>query len=114
MSDTTLTPAPTPVMSAGRVHLPLLFTLLTPLHHGAGTPGNTSLLRRQAMVAPDGDVAAQPMVSGNSLRHSLRSALAWHLARVLDIEDGGLSKPVVDLLWSGGAITRTGAQIDLE
>ncbi len=116
MSATTTTTA-APTTSLGRLHLPLLFTLLSPLHHGAGTAGNTgntSLLRRQSMVAPDGDVTAQPMVSGNSLRHSLRSALAWHLTRTLDIPDGSLSKPVVDLLWSGGAITRTGAQVDLE
>jgi hypothetical protein len=54
-----------------------------------------------------------PYVSGNSVRHTLRSALAWHLVRTLDLPEGSLSKRVVDLLWSGGALTATGNQADL-
>lgn len=99
---------------AGAVHLPLTATLTAPLHHGAGTAGNTALLRRQDIVLPDGTPARVPFVSGNSLRHTLRAALAWHLVRVLDLPDGSLSKPIVDLLWSGGAITKTGAETSLD
>lgn len=88
-------------------------TLTAPLHHGAGTSGNTSLLRTEDVITPDGATVSVPYVSGNSLRNRLRSALAWHLADTLDIPPGGLSKPVVDLLWSGGAITHAGAQTDL-
>jgi len=88
-------------------------TLTAPLHHGAGSSGNTSLLRTEDVITPDGRTAAVPFVSGNSLRNRLRVALAWHLATTLDIEHGSLSKPVVDLLWSGGAITSAGAQTDL-
>jgi hypothetical protein len=93
--------------------VPLTVTLTAPLHHGAGTAGNTALLRTQDIVLPDGGSAQVPFVSGNSLRHALRSALAWHLVRTLGIPDGSLSKAVADLLWSGGAISRTGAQTDL-
>ncbi|GAA3878405.1 hypothetical protein GCM10022243_48890 [Saccharothrix violaceirubra] len=93
--------------------IPFTATLVAPLHHGAGTAGNTSLIRTQRMVRPDGTVAQVPFVSGNSLRHGLRAGLAWHAVRTLGVEDGGLSKAVVDLLWSGGAITRTGSQTDL-
>lgn len=88
-------------------------TLTSPLHHGAGTAGNTSLLRTQDIVTPDGRQASVPYVSGNSVRHQLRDALAWHAVRTLGIGDGGLTKAVVDLLWSGGAVTTTGAQVDL-
>ncbi|MGO5253392.1 hypothetical protein ACTQ11_08630 [Collinsella bouchesdurhonensis] len=89
-------------------------TALTPLHHGAGTAGNTALLRTEQIIQPDGTTATVPYISGNSIRHGLRSALAWHLARTLNIEPGSLSKPVVDLLWSGGAITETGSQTNLD
>lgn len=88
-------------------------TLTAPLHHGAGTAGNTSLLRTEEVIQPDGGTASVPFVSGNSVRNRLRVALAWHLAQTLGFKPGALSKPVVDLLWSGGAITHAGAQADL-
>lgn len=103
-----------PSMTTSRVHVPYLATLTAPLHHGAGTAGNTILLRTGPVILPDGRVAKVPFVSGNSMRHLLRAALAWHAARTLEIPDGSLIKPVVDLLWSGGAITRTGAETRLD
>lgn len=95
------------------VTVPWTATLTAPLHHGAGTSGNTSLLRTQEVVLPDGGSALVPFVSGNSVRHGLRAALAWHLVRLLAVADGTLTKAVVDLLWSGGALTKTGATADL-
>jgi hypothetical protein len=89
-------------------------TLTSPLHHGAGTAGNTSLLRTQEVVQPDGTVAALPFLSAASIRHALRDRIAWHIARILDIEPGSLTKQAVDLLWSGGAVTSTGAETDLD
>jgi hypothetical protein len=47
------------------------------------------------------------------VRHALRDRLAWHLATTLGLEPGSLTKPIVDLLWSGGGLTKTGAQADL-
>ena len=89
-------------------------TLLSPLAHGAGNAGNTRLLRTQEVINPDtGDVARVPFLSAASIRHGLRSALAQHLASTL-LEPGSLTKPAVDLLWSGGAVSSTGAQVDLE
>jgi len=96
------------------VHIPLTLTVLSPISHGAGTSGNTQLLRTREVVGPDGSRASVPYVSGNSLRHTLRAAMAWHLVRTLEVEDGSLSKRVVDLLWSGGALTTTGNQADLD
>lgn len=94
--------------------IPIAATVIEPLHHGSGVSGNTSLLRTQDIVLPDGRHALVPYVSGNSLRHLLRSALAWSLVEQLGIEDNSLSKLVVDLLWSGGAITSSGAENDLQ
>jgi len=95
------------------VSMPLTCTALEPISHGAGNAGNTQLLRTQDVVLPDGRRLAVPYVSGNSLRHSLRAGLAWHLCRTLDLDGGALSKRVIDLLWSGGALTTTGNQVDL-
>ena len=81
--------------------------LLSEFHHGAGSQGNTSLLRTMPIAQPDGTVASVPFLSGASVRHGLRDALAWHLARVLDIQPGSLTKAAVDLLWTGGAVTKT-------
>lgn len=94
--------------------IPITATLTEPMHHGAGTSGNTSLLRTQDVALPDGRHALVPFLSGNSLRHKLRDALAWDLVTTLGIDDGALRKQVVDLLWSGGAITSTGAETDLD
>ena len=65
--------------------------LLSDFHHGAGSQGNTSLLRTQDVAQPDGTVARVPFLSGASIRHGLRDALAWHLARTLDLQPGSLS-----------------------
>lgn len=96
------------------VHLPLTLTALDPISHGAGTSGNTQLLRTQDVLQPDGRRVSVPYVSGNSLRHTLRAALAWHLVRTLGLPERSLPKAVVDLLWSGGALSETGNQVNLE
>lgn len=107
-------PADVPPVVLPTVRIPITLTCVAPLHHGAGTAGNTALLRTQEIVLPDGTQTAVPFVSGNSLRHAIRDALAWRLARVLDLPAGSLPKGVVDLLWSGGALTKTGSQVELQ
>lgn len=94
--------------------MPLVLTAVTPIHHGAGAAGNTAKLRTQQIVLPNGTRTAVPFISGNSVRHAIRDALAWRLARLLDIPADSLPKSQVDLLWSGGAVTKTGSQVDLQ
>lgn len=89
-------------------------TLLSPMHHGAGHSGNTSLLRTQEVVQPDGTIARVPFLSAASIRHALRDRLAWHLADTIGLDHGSLSKGAADLLWTGGAVTQTGAEYDLD
>lgn len=101
----TITPA-----HALTIELPI--TLTSPLHHGAGTSGNTSILRTQEVIQPDGSSVRVPFVSAASLRHHLRDRLAWHAAEHVGFT--ALSKAEVDLLWTGGALTTTGAEVDLE
>lgn len=94
--------------------VPLRITLDSPLHHGAGSSGNTAVLRTQEVITADGQQARVPFVSGASVRHALREAIAWHLVEHAGITDGSMTKAAVDLMWTGGAVTTTGAQTDLE
>ena len=94
--------------------VPIVLRALDPIHHGAGTAGNTSLIRMQDFYNEETqEFTRTPIVSGNSIRHGIREALAWLAVDTLKIEDRSLSKAMVDLLWSGGALTATGAQTDL-
>lgn len=96
------------------VTIPVVFSCLSPLHHGAGVSGNTQLQRVQELVDENGRLVTVPFVSGNSLRHKIRVAAAQHLLESIEVEFGTLRKEVVDLLFTGGALTTTGANIDLE
>lgn len=104
----------TTIRPANAVTIRYTAVLESALHHGAGTAGNTSILRTHEVALPDGSVARVPFLSAASIRHALRDRLAWHLADTLGLDAGSLSKTAVDLLWSGGAVTTTGAETDLE
>lgn len=114
MTATTLAPAPDlrSLAAVTDVHLPVALLALDPISHGAGNAGNTQLLRTEPHIYNSRRIE-MPMVSGNSLRHRIRDALAWHLVRTLDVPELGLARRVVDLLWSGGALTSTGNKADL-
>lgn len=104
----------TTITPTAKETITLTIDLTAPFHHGAGAAGNTSLLRTQDVVQPDGTVARVPFLSAASIRHALRDALAWHTAHTLNIEPGTLSKGTVDLLWTGGAVSSTGSRTDLD
>jgi hypothetical protein len=97
-------------MISGRLHYRA--TALDPLHHGAGSSGNTQLLRRQDIILDDGTRARVPFVSGNSWKHKIRESGAQFALDAMGIE-GGLKKAVIDLLFSGGALTKTGSAVNL-
>lgn len=94
--------------------MPVRVRAASPIHHGAGTSGNTAIIRTEDFITPEGQRTRTPMISGNSLRHGIRDALAWTLDEHLQIPDGALSKACVDLLWSAGALSQPGAQTDLD
>lgn len=95
-----------------RVQLSAILT--SPFHHGAGSAGNTSILRTQDVMQPDGTVASVPFLSAASIRHALRDVLAWETARLIGLPYGSITKQSVDLLWSGGAVSATGSRTDLD
>lgn len=89
-------------------------TALEPIVHGAGTSGNTQLLRQQEIVLPDGTPARVPFVSGNSVKHKIRACAVQYALDAMAVEDRSLTKAEVDLLFSGGHLSKSGAAIDLE
>jgi hypothetical protein len=95
----------------------IIATALEPIIHGAGASGNTTLLRMQdwIYVDPRGRLVRTrvPFVSGNSVKHRLRVAAVQYALDAMGVEDGTLSKPEVDLLFSGGHLNKSGAAIDL-
>lgn len=95
----------------------IIATALEPIVHGAGNSGNTTLLRTQDWIYIDATGQAVrcrvPFVSGNSVKHRLRTAAVSYALDAMGVEDGTLSKPEVDLLFSGGHLNKSGAAIDL-
>ena len=88
--------------STGRIEIRAI--ALDAIHHGAGTEGNTVVLRKQEVLLPDGTIDTVPFISGNSLRHLLRDAGVRFALEAMQVPEGSLSKGVVDLLFSGGSL----------
>lgn len=93
--------------------LDFIATAIDAIHHGAGTSGNTSLLRTQEITTPDGEEVRVPFVSGNSIKHMIRQAGVEYSLAAMSVSDGTLSKSVVDLLFSGGHLSKSSASINL-
>ena len=93
----------------------LIFTAVAmdPIHHGAGTEGNTQLLRMQDLVLDDGTPARVPFISGNSIKHQIRAGGVKFALKAMAVQAGTLTKGVVDLLFSGGALTKSGSAVNL-
>lgn len=88
-------------------------TALEPIHHGAGSSGNTQLLRCEEIITPEGESEMVPFISGNSIKHLIREAGARFALDAMDAKDGTLTKAVTDLLFSGGALTKVGSSVNL-
>src|SRR3990167_8235765 len=99
--------------TSGRVDIQA--TALDAIHHGAGTRGNTSVIRVQEIVDPKtGEMHETPFISGNSIKHAIRQHAVEHALAVMAVEDGTISKQVVDLLFSGGHLSKAGAAVSLK
>ena len=87
---------------SGRIDI--IAVALDAIHHGAGTEGNTQVLRRQEVLQPDGTIETVPFISGNSIRHMLRNAGVLFALEAMGVEAESLTKGMVDLLFSGGSL----------
>lgn len=86
---------------------------IDPIHHGAGIEGNTQLIRTQDVMLPDGTPARVPFVSGNSIKHMIRDGGVRFALEAMGVQAGTLTKKVVDLLFSGGALTKSGSAVNI-
>lgn len=84
-------------------------------HNGGERNGTVTQLRREKFVQPNGRVVKVPIVSGNSIRGTLRDRGMFQMLQQLgygvDMETGeviGLPLPAFYFLFSGGALVSTG------
>lgn len=84
-------------------------------HNGGEQNGITSQLRREKFVQTDGDVEDVPVISGNSIRGTLRDVGMFDMLQKLgygvDAEKGtveGLNLSAFYFLFSGGALVSSG------
>jgi len=86
-------------------------------HNGGERNGTITQLRREKFVQPDGRVAKVPVISGNAIRGILRDKgmfnMLHHIGYGVNSETGevtGLPLNAFYFLFSGGALTSTGAE----
>lgn len=86
-------------------------------HNGGESYGISAKLRREKFVQPDGTVEEVPVISGNSLRGSIRDRGMFDMCKRLgygvNTETGevhGLNLPAFYFLFSGGSLTSTGSE----
>lgn len=84
-------------------------------HNGGERNGTITQLRREKFVQPNGRVVKVPVVSGNSIRGTLRDRGMFQMLQQLgygvDIDTGevkGLPLPAFYFLFSGGSLVSTG------
>lgn len=80
-------------------------TALSSIAHGGEQLGTISLLRREKMLSPDGELLLVPVISGNSLRGALRR-IGEDLLRAELAYDGQLSLSAAHALRGGGALAK--------
>jgi len=84
-------------------------TARSSISHGGETRGTISMLRREAIIQPDGSTALVPIISGNNLRGRLRRVGEELLRDVLAYE-GILTPATAHALRSGGALAKTSSE----
>jgi hypothetical protein len=77
----------------------------SPIAHHSGVKGNVGIINRETVVLPRGELREVPIVSGNSMRHGLRAALADLTLDALGLlKPGAFASPdSIRFLYNGGA-----------
>lgn len=84
-------------------------TATSSISHKGETLGIISYLRREKVLQTDGSIIDVPIISGNSLRGTLRniSADLWWEA----VGEPKLTVAVAHAIWSGGALAKTSGEL---
>ncbi len=86
-----------------------LVTATSSIVHGGHAAGTTTLLRREQMITPDGELVEIPVISGNALRGRLRRIGEELLRDTLGYE-GTLPLAAAHALRGGGALAKTSGE----
>lgn len=87
----------------------LLLRAEEPIAHHSESFGNSAVFMRQKTRMPDGTFVHVPHVTGDTMRHGLREAVAYALLDAAGLLDSpSLSEAALRLLFAGGMITGNG------
>ena len=86
-----------------------MVTAVSPISHGDGTLGTTTLFRRGKVVQPGGVPERVPLVSGNGVRGVLRR-MSSDTTRVL-LGNPMWEMPTFQAMTSGGSLTKTSSPL---
>jgi hypothetical protein len=84
---------------------------LSPIHHGGELAGNVSMFRKQDVYV-HGSKYSLPYISGNSIKSANRRASVAFAKAAMELET--LTRAEVNLLRSGGSMTKSGPAIKLD
>lgn len=90
---------------AAVVHWSGVMTAVSSLAHGGEVRGTVTMLRRETIVGPDGQLVQVPIVSGNAIRRRLREAGEDLLRGVLRYE-GQIPLAAAHTLRGGGSLVK--------
>lgn len=81
----------------------------TPIAHHSEVHGNHAIVMRRKVRLPDGAWAHVPVVTGDTMRHGLREAIAYaYLDAAGLLGDTKLTEAALRLLFAGGMVTGRG------
>jgi len=90
----------------GKFKIPIQFSTLAPLSHGADIKaGNATLFRRMQIMSTTGCCLELPFYAGNAIRGEIRDLLADHLVFSLGIKKKSLKKWFYYIIYSGGSLS---------
>lgn len=99
-------------MPKTRGRIVVIARALSPIIHGGDTVGNVQQVRRKTVYTDDGAWEV-PFISGNSIKHLVRENATRFALEALGVE-GGLTRQELQLLFSGGAMTKGGGSVRLD
>jgi CRISPR type IV-associated protein Csf2 len=83
----------------------MILRAVTPIAHHSESFGNTAIVMTEPVLQPDGSVVDVPIITGDTMRHGLRSASAYSLLDAAGLlDDPSLSEAATRLLFAGGQI----------
>jgi len=87
------------------IRIEVVLEAASPIAHHAEVMGNTAIAMRRKIRVADGTFANVPIITGDTMRHSLREGASRALLDAADmLEPGTLTEAALRLLFAGGMI----------